>query len=288
MKKLAFLLLICLTNAMFSFAQKSYDKMVDTTKMWVIIRDISPLYNYQPSTAAYRFKDSIQLTDSNYWYGLYESKDEGYHAWKFLFYVREIDSVVVCHNCMANNSSTIDTLYNFKKKIAENLSLRADHEVILTDTLTEFFIGKNRFKQIISGWNGDNYEGIGNTFGLLRPLFYDYTGSHSKILCFFINNKLIYKDLSYEHCYISTNINDLENSENIKIFPNPSDGNINVLYPSWWSNSVDIKVLNPLGVTIFHDSNFNHSSNIFLNQKGIFIVKIKYDNTIYNQLLIIK
>lgn len=275
-------------SMLFSIAQNSYDKIVDTTKMWVVISDVSPIYNFKPSTVAYKFKDSIKLSDGSYWYSLCESKDEGYKTWKFMFYAREIDSIVICNNCITDNSSNIDTLYNFKKKIGGNLNPRTGDEVILTDTLTDFFAEKKRFKQIISDWNGYNYEGIGNTQGLLKPLYYNYTGSNSKILCYFKEDELLYKDSNYGNCYISTNINDIEDSENIKIFPNPSNDFITIIYPTGWLSGIDIKVYNLLGVLVFEELNFINSSNIVLSQKGIYFVTVKHDKLIHNELLIIK
>jgi glutathione peroxidase len=76
--------------------------------------------------------------------------------------------------------------------------------------------------------------------------------------------------------FISTvNTNDLANS-NFELFPNPTDGSSTINFKTLAFRTINI--FNSLGEEILNQTNFNSSTQIDLNRKGIYYIRISEKN----------
>ncbi len=99
-------------------------------------------------------------------------------------------------------------LYDFKISIGENFSSFQSCSDSVINKYTEYFAGKLRTKIVYpsSIW----YEGIGNIYGVMRPISFCTTGADIYLLCYFENDSLLYHNSALsDSCFLITNINEL-------------------------------------------------------------------------------
>ena len=84
-----------------------------------------------------------------------------------------------------------------------------------------------------------------------------------------------------------------ENFANLMIYPNPSNGIVNIEFNNSVNNFDFIKVLNVLGEEVFEINEISENKNIttldFSNHtKGVYLLKIKTSKGIINRKLVIE
>jgi len=96
-------------------------------------------------------------------------------------------------------------------------------------------------------------ENIGSSSGLLYPCSYIWTGSNRKLLCYFENNELIYKNPEYSECYYDSSVSSIQAMvfDRYSVYPNPVD---------------DILTISPSNSTISRIEIFNISGEKVYSQ----------------------
>jgi len=118
-------------------------------------------------------------------------------------------------------------------------------------------------------------EGVGSTFGLIEPSpgsAIDVPGYH--ILCFQQNGMTLFPDTT-DNCQIITSINSNEaKSDQIKVFPNPSNGLFTVEFDQP-VNISEVQVADMLG-NIVYQENTNNKKQIHIDNlpSGIYILTV--------------
>lgn len=218
MKKIFIISLITLVSN-WTFSQ-SFESIVDTNKMWVVLRNssIDPPYYNGGDSFAYKFQDS-SLIEEEYWMKLWESSDSTYSEWRIKGYMKEKDSIVL----FIDLTSKIDTLYDFTKKKGEMI-VTEDCELPIDSITTTNFIGKDRLTMHISDhqyYDVKYYEGIGSNAGLLTPLYNCMVGACRYLICYYENGELKYHNENFNSCNynVTSVLNQFERTVNI--YPNP-------------------------------------------------------------------
>ena len=98
-----------------------------------------------------------------------------------------------------------------------------------------------------------------------------------------------FKPRVYKHMLTATSIEMVpeEAHDNILLYPNPSEGIINIQTDNTIGTS--IKIYNTIGEMVFSEENYNPNSSIQLNQPpGMYMVVVKTDNSTSTSKLILK
>lgn len=270
MKKILLINLLTVLSFSWTFSQ-DIESIVDTNKMWVVLRNssIDPPYFNGGDSFAYKFQDSSLIAEE-YWMKLWESADSLYSDWELHGYMKERDSIVL----FMDLSSKIDTLYNFTKEKGEMI-ISEDCELPLDSVTTTSFIGKNRLTMHISDhqyYDVNYYEGIGSNAGLLTPLYNCWTGAYRYLICYYENGVLKYHNNNFNSCNYNTTSVLNKTKRNIKIYPNPILDRIHI-------DNVEIntqlEVYNSLGQVVYSKILGKNDNEIILSGfKGYYIIKL--------------
>ena len=131
-------LLILITFLFFgNLYSQEYEKIVDTTKMWVVWDGPAMgIPDSLGSTTAYRFHDSTLLEDGKYWYNVLEAKGPEYENWSLNGYIYEQNKLVLYKKLRWTRP--VDTLYNFNITKGDTLKTSCSYSyIIVQDTSTE-------------------------------------------------------------------------------------------------------------------------------------------------------
>jgi len=126
---------------------------------------------------------------------------------------------------------------------------------------------------ILTAW----IENVGSLSGLFYPSGVTPPGSQGELLCYFEDNKLIYKNPNYSECYYDK-VEDITSvqtivTENYKIFPNPVE---DVLTMSSLDNTISlIEIYDVLGKKVYSQT-YKESINMSSFEKGLYLLKV-YD-----------
>lgn len=207
-----------------SFARsQTYESIIDTTKMWVVYE--SPYYTlYNGYTIAYKIANDSVLIDDEYWYKIVRAEDSAYTQWSVYSYIREENKIIFTKGIYDG-----DTLYNFNLEAGDTCFIEDLLYYIIDSSYTGFFAGKNGYTQVVNMGHDTIYEGIGSKErGLLHCYF--IVGLFRTLVCYYENDSLLYKHPALETCYQNdyTNIDKINDKNNIILYPNPTNGIIRI------------------------------------------------------------
>jgi hypothetical protein len=84
----------------------------------------------------------------------------------------------------------------------------------------------------------------------------------------------------------SASISPKNNAANIKIFPNPSSGNFNVILNDFEGNNFDLNIYNLMGQLIYNQPNLQPTIGYPIsigNNKGIYFLEIKSESKVISR-----
>ncbi|MBI3510186.1 MAG: T9SS type A sorting domain-containing protein [Bacteroidetes bacterium] len=90
-------------------------------------------------------------------------------------------------------------------------------------------------------------------------------------------------------CQVAASVNEIEETKNIFLFPNPSSGIFTIR--NNFSGNYQIEIFNSLGQEILHNENLNENNfeiDLGSEANGIYFVKVTSDEKIYSQKIIIE
>lgn len=262
MKRLSIIFLVLIFLSNIGNCQE-YEKIVDTTKMWVTYQTSSdaPPYCDIGKSFAYKISDSVKL-DNCFWYKLWRAEDSLYSNWGLSGYIREDNKIVFFQN---TNQDCIDTLYNFNLNIGDTIYVnRCGIKFNIYDVDTVYIAGKNRRTQHVEHIDIEYYEGVGSNAGLLFPYYYCRTGVVDYLLCYYENGELKYHNPNFESsCYINTlGISDNKIS-GLKVYQNLATNKLIIKIPETYKD-VSITIYNLLGKKILQTKINSTSTQIAL------------------------
>jgi len=234
------------------------------------------------------------LSDSIFWYNVYEATDSCYNLWDLKGYIHEKNKIVRYKDKIFPE---IDTLYNFNLNIGDSVHCYGYLYFYISNISYEFFCNKERKTYNLGFYGGllyKIYEGIGSNRGLLEQHYCGMTGVSRFLVCYYENGILVYRNPDFNSCYINTSaaINEIPDEGLFKIYPNPSDGYFIIesknITPS---EKVDIFIINSSGNLLLKSNIDNEYKIINLSSfaKGLYFYYIISKNKIYKSgTLIIK
>lgn len=211
MKKYYILLFTILLTATAAFAQ-NYEPLVDNTKMWTIMRNISG--GGSPfNTVFTRFDEDTIINNINY-LKVWETTDTLQQNWEINGFIREdIQSREVYYRDLSGNEGK---LYDFSIEVNDTVEVKNTYfyyldnlfkcykidSIIVNDTFRkryhlEWIFQKNTPKQINEIW----IEGVGSYCGVLQSSFSLIFGASWDLLCNYENGELVYSS-PFNQCIV--------------------------------------------------------------------------------------
>ena len=178
------------------------------------------------------------------------------------------------------SENTEQLLYDFTMQVGDTVKGYLENYVYAKDivqSIDSVLVGNSYRKR----WNinGSGYynmqliEGIGSTYGLIEPSPIGLDGNQYSITCFRQNGQSLYPDTT-SNCGLITSVNSIGKTSNeIKIFPNPSQGSFTIDFDK--AEIEEIQLMDILGNIILRQKNINQTQiNIDNLNSGIYILTI--------------
>lgn len=144
---------------------------------------------------------------------------------------------------------------------------------------TKWNLGIRRFGTIVDSSFVSIIEGVGSTFGILSTLYPPFE-NNDQLLCFSINNIVIYPDSTYD-CDKALNVVEQINEQNILIYPNPASDRLII---DTRQNNIDLNLTlyNINGQEIMQKQIKNIVTDLDISslKKGIYFVRLINDRTV--------
>ncbi len=191
------------------------------------------------------------------------------------------------------NASTEKLLYDFNMQVGDSvLGCLNSIDIPTIDTVIQIdsiLVGNNYRKRwkINDCYNIYLIEGIGSTYGLITFLPGCLTDQASCTLqCFHQESETIYPDTSINCQLISNLSNTDKNFEQIKVFPNPSNGSINIDIGNIGMST--IKLTDLLGNIVIQRVILSNTIVVLDNlETGLYVLSvISKDNILTNRVVI--
>ncbi|MFN3755569.1 MAG: T9SS type A sorting domain-containing protein [Flavobacterium sp.] len=187
--------------------------------------------------------------------------------------------------------STDTVLYDFNLSIGDTIPPSPINDNgnfinVVTDIDSVFLGGvyRKRFK-LDSCWQQLYYiEGIGSTYGLLSPTMCPFEAMYN-LQCLTINSLTVYPS-NTTTCSIVTSINETSYTNLFSVFPNPTNGTINITTNL---QNYDISIFNSTGQLIQKKKSISNSTLFDISDlpPGLYLIQISEDeNQLYKQKLI--
>ncbi len=174
------------------------------------------------------------------------------------------------------------TLYDFNLEIGDTVppSILNDNGNIVNVVVNidSIEVGVKFHKQFKLS-NGGSFlyfiEGVGSTHGLLSPTGFQFE-IQQQLKCLSVNSQPIYP-ANASSCPIASDLNEIETTEAILIFPNPSSRIITISSP--YKHSL-ITFYNTIGEVVFEErySQIKIEIDISNLRKGVYLIKISDDS----------
>lgn len=234
--------------------------IVAPNKQWNIV-DYN-VFTPNISTDIYSFRKDTIINSVNYWQ-LFRNYDETLMTdWLATdVFMREEDNGSV----YILDGSEEKLIYDFSINEGDTIQLEYDFTncslvVYAVDSLT-LLNGERRKRIRLVSESEPDYseptfygykdwvEGIGSMTSLTQYLASCYTDYPFDLLCYFENGNLLYSNPDNPDCFITPIENILSNSDEIRVYPNPSGGVFNV---ELGIGSYAVQVLNIIGEVLFY------------------------------------
>jgi len=236
MKK-KFLLLIMPVLFYLQASGQNWD-MLNSGKLWsnLVITYNPNMIDQDLTTDFVKFDGDTTINAKDYKRVL-QTEDSTMGNWILKGYIRETISEGLYFRNLQGEEGL---LYKYNVKVGDSITIanKANfvHDLILivknidSIQINGFYKKKYTMSQGASPINEIWIEGIGSLKGILRCGWIAAGGS-GKLLCYYENKILMYKDTGYSECYYytRTSINTINSPDRIiEIFPNPSHNEINI------------------------------------------------------------
>jgi hypothetical protein len=280
MKKVLLILSISIIGI--SMSAQTYERLIDTSKMWVTW--IGSTGNQEIGrTEAYRFGDSI-FQSGYYWYKLLMAEDENYNNWEiqsYGFLYREADRKVY----FLDWNGLAQIMYDFSLSVGDTIPYISNESIYLLGSIDTINFGgkdRKRFNMVNEeGYSRGYYiEGVGNLYGLLYPHQIELIGAYYRFVCFYESDELLYHNPDYETCFLNTMSIAENTKEALNVYPNPTSNQLYVESKLVHSKSV-FEIIDIAGKLIEKGCiNENNSIDVSVLNKGIYFLKVMTDNKI--------
>jgi hypothetical protein len=157
-----------------------------------------------------------------------------------------------------NHGNWDELLYDFNLTVGQDYPQTANNymgDSLVVSSEDLIMIGEKYVKQwglgikengvITNEGFGSIIEGVGSTFGLLSELMLPFE-NWDELLCFGMNDVVLYPDASYE-CDITVNITEVAESETLKVYPNPASSVLTIETSGDYLEDGQIRILNTCG-----------------------------------------
>lgn len=224
--------------------------LLDATNLWSVLDDFSAVhvhpsdpYSYTKSTW-YKIGEDTTINDIDY-KKLLLSSDPNSESWQPSGrLLRQVNDLIYSKD--GTNQETL--LYDFGMTIGDSIKteirpgatyvsiLDSVKNMVLNNSTRKIYYLRE-FSETDPSWKAQEIwiEGIGSTTdGLLRQTMLGLTGGQwheYQLLCFHQNENLIYQAKDFDNCFIdiADGISEIKDqSENVKVFPNPTTGQLTI------------------------------------------------------------
>lgn len=270
------LILISLIVIPFISFSQDFERIVSNTKKWNILFGVYTPDVYALYTRSYTIREDTLINELVY-SKIYINNSPNNE------YIREDE----------NNNVYYKTEYN-EERLIYDFNLNINDEIVLPNMFgfeetwtvenvdTVLFAEKNRKRitlSICEGCPSDYWiEGIGSTYGLIYSgnLMWDFS---TDLLCFYQNEELLYSNPDWNSCDITVSIP--ENKYKFNVFPNPTNGYINI------ETTEQIESLTIIDFTgrLIKSEN-NKVIDLSMLKAGIYFLKVKTNNDNFTKTII--
>jgi len=216
MKKLLFtLLLVAVTASLYS------QNFVNPGKQWNVRQEVNFGVTH---TEIYKIGNDTVLNGITY-KTFRSTEDSLTNTWYVIGYIRE-DSNRVYYK---NYTESEGLLYDFNLQVGESTTITNlycyEKEMTVQNIDTVYISGIPLKRWVFNTWGSEEYwvEGMGSYFGPVQSGMYECIFDlYCKLICFFEDDTLFYKDPFEPDCYVNTvGIGETPMPDDITIGPNP-------------------------------------------------------------------
>lgn len=288
------------------------NSLLSPNNLWSVLDDFEYVhvhpndpYSYSKSTW-YKIGEDTTIHEVGY-KKLMKSTDPNHENWQpeGHFLRQEGDQIY-----SKDGANTETLLYNFGMAIGDSMEteiyprtkyisiLDSIGDTTMNNTTRKIYYLRE-FPKVYSGWKTQEIwiEGIGSiTDGLLRHTEFGLTGANHgyQLLCFHQNETLIYQSQDFDNCYI--NISDgvsekLTKPDFLKLFPNPTNGQLIVEVNQPFSSDASIEILSLTGRIIKTQNSLQKGENIIDLSNisaGTYFVRLKSTRETMTKKLIVR
>lgn len=203
-------------------------------------------------------------------------------------YTYENNGVYYVYN---STNNVFDTLCDFKAKIGDEWGIcfspgcNTKPKLTVVDT-GHVFINNQFLKRIIVNYGFTNYDtiiekicGVNNYFGTFYICFGDLPRMPN-FICYQDNNFPLYMKSTVTTCLYDVGLAEEDKTINLKLYPNPSNGNIKFETKDNNVNVIKLTIFNALGQNIFEESDYPLGKEIStkLFPRGLYYIKVELEN----------
>jgi hypothetical protein len=214
-------------------SSQTYYPFVDTGKIWSTYHDYckSKWYIFSEYT---KFEGDT-IIDSNPYKLVWTSTDSNYSSWSIDAFIREDVQKKVFLRYQYSSWELM--IYDFGAAVGDTFLLQIDSAAYVMDSISwvtlldgtqrrQYFVHTDSFYPCSETW----IEGIGSLRGVLGGGTCGFVGDDPKLICFTEYDTLKYHNPNFEECYVVTGTRESNADNDIKLFPNPANGLLNVFF----------------------------------------------------------
>jgi hypothetical protein len=222
MKKIIPLLVFIFLSAI-AYSQS----FIDTTKVWNVAKCSGGGIGWFCENFSYKFIGDTVINNQVY-KKLMTKLDSSNYTWGFSIAMREAGDKIYSYT-----NSGEELSYDFGAYAGDTLKQLGpsfNHPMIVTSVDTVFISGLQRkrlmFYHSSNIWPYEIWiEGIGSLKGIANTIvtYNDLWADYDQVtLCYWENSNLIYIDSTFNSCFIVNDITEIERSNSLQIYPNPT------------------------------------------------------------------
>jgi len=213
----------------FIVSSQTYYPIVATGKLWSTYHNIVITFfsNYT------KFEGDSTI-DTYVYKKVWESYDTDTTSWMLYGLIRDDQKKVLFRYPGWNHDMLI---YDFGAPVGDTMFLQIDSIPYIMDSISwvtlldgtqrrQYFVHTDSFYPCSETW----IEGIGSLRGVLGGGTCGFVGDDPKLICFTEHDTLKYHNPNFEECYVVTGTHESNANNDIKLFPNPANGLLNVFF----------------------------------------------------------